>query len=50
MPITLVVGLSRFSTSRQTLTWISDSFFSSLMSGRIASLKDDTGAVSYLLE
>lgn len=36
----------RFSTSRQTLTWIPDSFFTSLMSGRIPSLKDETGAVS----
>ncbi|KAF7235346.1 SH3KBP1-binding protein 1 [Varanus komodoensis] len=35
----------RFSTSRQTLTWIPDSFFSSLLSGRISTLKDDTGAI-----
>ncbi|KFV78939.1 SH3KBP1-binding protein 1, partial [Struthio camelus australis] len=35
----------RFSTSRQTLTWISDSFFSSLLSGRISTLKDETGAI-----
>nr|XP_042696429.1 SH3KBP1-binding protein 1-like [Chrysemys picta bellii] len=34
-----------FSTSRQTLTWISDSFFSSLLSGRISTLKDETGAI-----
>ncbi|KFV78291.1 BTB/POZ domain-containing protein KCTD3, partial [Struthio camelus australis] len=37
---------SRFSTSRQTLMWIPDSFFSSLLSGRISTLKDETGAVS----
>ncbi|XP_074023719.1 LOW QUALITY PROTEIN: SH3KBP1-binding protein 1, partial [Numenius arquata] len=34
-----------FSTSRQTLTWIPDSFFSSLLSGRISTLKDETGAI-----
>lgn len=37
--------LFRFSTSRQTLTWIQDSFFTSLLSGRILSLKDETGAI-----
>uniref|UniRef100_A0A8C2HDJ0 BTB/POZ domain-containing protein KCTD3 n=1 Tax=Cyprinus carpio TaxID=7962 RepID=A0A8C2HDJ0_CYPCA len=36
---------SRFSTSRQTLTWVPDSFFSSLLSGRISTLKDETGAI-----
>ncbi|XP_077866824.1 BTB/POZ domain-containing protein KCTD3-like [Saccoglossus kowalevskii] len=41
----LNVGGRRFSTSRQTLTWIPDSFFSSLMSGRISSVKDETGAI-----
>uniref|UniRef100_A0A8C5DYD2 BTB/POZ domain-containing protein KCTD3 n=1 Tax=Gouania willdenowi TaxID=441366 RepID=A0A8C5DYD2_GOUWI len=35
----------RFSTSRQTLTWVPDSFFSSLLSGRISTLKDETGAI-----
>ncbi|KFM07750.1 BTB/POZ domain-containing protein KCTD3, partial [Aptenodytes forsteri] len=35
----------RFSTSRQTLMWIPDSFFSSLLSGRISTLKDETGAI-----
>ncbi|XP_077980981.1 BTB/POZ domain-containing protein KCTD3-like [Glandiceps talaboti] len=43
--IQLNVGGTRFSTSRQTLTWIPDSFFSSLLSGRISSLKDETGAI-----
>ncbi|XP_067412684.1 SH3KBP1-binding protein 1 isoform X2 [Emydura macquarii macquarii] len=43
--IQLNVGGKRFSTSWQTLTWISDSFFSSLLSGRISTLKDETGAI-----
>uniref|UniRef100_A0A665UWF1 BTB/POZ domain-containing protein KCTD3 n=1 Tax=Echeneis naucrates TaxID=173247 RepID=A0A665UWF1_ECHNA len=38
-------GPNRFSTSRQTLTWVPDSFFSSLLSGRISTLKDETGAI-----
>ncbi|XP_065056746.1 BTB/POZ domain-containing protein KCTD3-like isoform X2 [Rhopilema esculentum] len=42
--IDLNVGGKRFSTSRQTLTWIPDSFFTCLLSGRIASQKDGTGA------
>ncbi|XP_006627705.1 SH3KBP1-binding protein 1 [Lepisosteus oculatus] len=41
----LNVGGKRFSTSRQTLTWVPDSFFSSLLSGRISTLKDETGAI-----
>ncbi|XP_072023843.1 BTB/POZ domain-containing protein KCTD3-like isoform X2 [Amphiura filiformis] len=43
--IKLNVGGTRFSTSKQTLTWIHDSFFSSLLSGRISSVKDETGAI-----
>ncbi|XP_068616625.1 BTB/POZ domain-containing protein KCTD3 [Brachionichthys hirsutus] len=43
--IQLNVGGTRFSTSRQTLTWIPDSFFSSLLSGRISTLQDETGAI-----
>uniref|UniRef100_A0A3P9NKY0 BTB/POZ domain-containing protein KCTD3 n=1 Tax=Poecilia reticulata TaxID=8081 RepID=A0A3P9NKY0_POERE len=43
--IHLNVGGKRFSTSRQTLTWVPDSFFSSLLSGRISTLKDDEGAI-----
>uniref|UniRef100_A0A8C5ESP1 BTB domain-containing protein n=1 Tax=Gouania willdenowi TaxID=441366 RepID=A0A8C5ESP1_GOUWI len=35
----------RFSTSRQTLMWIPDSFFSSLLSGRISTLRDETAAI-----
>ncbi|TRY59644.1 hypothetical protein DNTS_027386 [Danionella cerebrum] len=34
-----------FSTSRQTLTWVPDSFFSSLLSGRISTQRDETGAI-----
>uniref|UniRef100_A0A7N8X7Y5 BTB/POZ domain-containing protein KCTD3 n=1 Tax=Mastacembelus armatus TaxID=205130 RepID=A0A7N8X7Y5_9TELE len=42
----VVVSLHcRFSTSRQTLMWIPDSFFSSLLSGRISTLRDETGAI-----
>lgn len=43
--IHLNVGGKRFSTSRQTLTWVPDSFFSSLLSSRISTLKDETGAI-----
>ncbi|CAG2215247.1 KCTD3 [Mytilus edulis] len=44
--IHLNVGGTRFSTSRQTLTWIQDSFLpGNLLSGRILSLKDETGAI-----
>ena len=39
----------RFASSRQTLTWVPDSFFSSLLSGRIPSIKDETGAVSLIM-
>ncbi|XP_014091647.2 SH3KBP1-binding protein 1 [Bactrocera oleae] len=43
--INLNVGGQRFSTSRQTLTWIPDTFFTALLSGRISSLRDETGAI-----
>eukprot|EP00076_Gallus_gallus_P034695 XP_025000233.1 uncharacterized protein LOC107050762 [Gallus gallus] len=43
--VELNVGGRRFSTSRQTLTWVPDSFFSSLLSGRISTLRDETGAI-----
>lgn len=42
--IQLNVGGRRFTTSKQTLTWIPESFFVSLLSGRVPSLKDETGA------
>lgn len=35
----------RFSTSKQTLTWIPDTFFTALLSGRISSLRDEKGAI-----
>lgn len=41
----LNVGGTRYSTSRQTLMWVPDSFFSSLLSGRISSLLDESGAI-----
>lgn len=37
--------LYRFSTSRQTLTWIPDTFFTALLNGRIPSLRDEKGAI-----
>uniref|UniRef100_A0A8C5F033 BTB/POZ domain-containing protein KCTD3 n=1 Tax=Gouania willdenowi TaxID=441366 RepID=A0A8C5F033_GOUWI len=43
--ITSVCLSDRFSTSRQTLMWIPDSFFSSLLSGRISTLRDETAAI-----
>lgn len=43
--INLNVGGTRFSTSKQTLTWVPDSFFTSMLSGRISSLRDETGAI-----
>ncbi|XP_033216767.1 BTB/POZ domain-containing protein KCTD3 isoform X2 [Belonocnema kinseyi] len=41
----LNVGGTRFSTSRQTLSWIPDSFFTALLSNRIASRRDEKGAL-----
>lgn len=35
----------RFSTSRQTLSWIPDSFFTALLSNRITSKRDENGAL-----
>uniref|UniRef100_A0A0N5AP67 BTB domain-containing protein n=1 Tax=Syphacia muris TaxID=451379 RepID=A0A0N5AP67_9BILA len=43
--INLNVGGHRFATSRHTLSWISDSFFTSLLSGRIPTVRDETGAI-----
>lgn len=43
--VNLNVGGTRFSTSRQTLCSIQDSFFSSLLSGRIPTCRDETGAL-----
>ncbi|XP_044746905.1 BTB/POZ domain-containing protein KCTD3 isoform X3 [Coccinella septempunctata] len=41
----LNVGGKRFSTSRQTLTSIPDTFFTALISGRISSLRDEKGCI-----
>ncbi|GFR62246.1 BTB/POZ domain-containing protein KCTD3 [Elysia marginata] len=41
----LNVGGTRFSTSRQTLTWNPNTFFTSLLNGRISSNKDENGAI-----
>lgn len=35
----------RFSTSRQTLTCVPDTFFTSLLNGRISTLRDEKGAI-----
>ncbi|XP_071532905.1 SH3KBP1-binding protein 1 isoform X2 [Panulirus ornatus] len=43
--IHLNVGGQRFSTSRHTLTWVPDTFFTSLLSGRISTLRDESGAI-----
>ncbi|XP_037946809.1 BTB/POZ domain-containing protein KCTD3 [Teleopsis dalmanni] len=43
--VNLNVGGQRFSTSRQTLTWIPDTFFTALLNGRISSLRDESGAI-----
>uniref|UniRef100_A0A158Q805 BTB domain-containing protein n=1 Tax=Elaeophora elaphi TaxID=1147741 RepID=A0A158Q805_9BILA len=43
--VNLNVGGQRFATSRQTLTWIPDTFFTSLLSGRIPTVHDETNAI-----
>lgn len=43
--VNLNVGGQRFATSSHTLTWIPDSFFTSLLSGRIPTVRDDSGAI-----
>ncbi|KAI6217326.1 BTB domain-containing protein [Aphelenchoides fujianensis] len=40
----LNVGGQRFSTSKSTLTWVPETFFTTLLSGRIASVEDESGA------
>lgn len=42
-----ITFLYRFSTSRQTLTWIPDTFFTALLSGRISSLRDETSGIFF---
>jgi len=43
--VDLNVGGTKFSTSRQTLTAITDTFFTSMLSGRINTHKDESGAI-----
>ncbi|CEF69157.1 SH3KBP1-binding protein 1 [Strongyloides ratti] len=43
--IRLNVGGTVFVTSRTTLTWLPDTFFTSLLSGRIDSVKDKDGSI-----
>ena len=43
--INLNVGGQRFSTSRQTLTWISDSFFTAMLNGLISTNRDEQGSI-----
>ena len=43
--INLNVGGQRFSTSRQTLTWIADSFFTAMLNGLISTNRDEQGAI-----
>lgn len=43
--VTLNVGGQRFDTTRHTLLSINDTFFSVLLSGRLPSSKDQTGAL-----
>ncbi|CAF3391220.1 unnamed protein product [Rotaria sp. Silwood1] len=43
--INLNVGGQRFSTSRQTLTWISDSFFTAMLGGLISTNRDEQGYI-----
>ena len=43
--VRLNVGGTRFSTSRQTLTWVGDSFFTGLLSFRMTSQRDESGAL-----
>ncbi|KAL0819543.1 hypothetical protein ABMA28_007639 [Loxostege sticticalis] len=43
--VNLNVGGTRFSTSWHTLTWVPDTFFTALLSGRIPTVRDETGAI-----
>ncbi|XP_072929793.1 BTB/POZ domain-containing protein KCTD3 [Epargyreus clarus] len=43
--VNLNVGGTRFATSWQTLTWVPDTFFTALLSGRIPTVRDETGAI-----
>ncbi|GBP74602.1 hypothetical protein EVAR_49183_1 [Eumeta japonica] len=43
--VNLNVGGKRFATSWHTLTWVPDTFFTALLSGRIPTVRDETGAI-----
>lgn len=43
--VNLNVGGRIFATSCNTLSWIPDSFFTSLLSGRMNSVRDASGAI-----
>ncbi|XP_050674971.1 BTB/POZ domain-containing protein KCTD3 [Leptidea sinapis] len=43
--VNLNVGGTKFSTSWHTLTWIPDTFFTALLSGRIPTVTDESGAI-----
>lgn len=43
--VELNVGGTRFSTSKETLTWVPESFFHSLFNGHISSYRDHQGAI-----
>lgn len=48
--INLNVGGQLFSTTKSTLTVVGDTFFTSMLSGRIATVEDEHGAVSFFGE
>ncbi|XP_026743077.1 BTB/POZ domain-containing protein KCTD3-like isoform X1 [Trichoplusia ni] len=43
--VNLNVGGTRFSTSWHTLTWVPETFFTALLSGRIPTVRDENGAI-----
>ncbi|CAG9132843.1 unnamed protein product [Plutella xylostella] len=43
--VNLNIGGTRFSTSWHTLTWVPDTFFTALLSGRIPTVRDESGAI-----
>ncbi|KAJ2953393.1 hypothetical protein O0L34_g983 [Tuta absoluta] len=43
--VNLNIGGTRFATSWHTLTWVPDTFFTALLSGRISTVRDETGAI-----
>lgn len=43
--VNLNVGGQRFATSSNTLSWIPDTFFTSLLSGRLHTVRDESGAI-----